>query len=210
MAKSRTKRRRVGNSRRRNSRRSNPFGVGRVKHRTSFRRRRRNPGGMGGTIRDISGLLLWGTGGAVSSLALPGLVASGMNSGITGYAMNGATAWLGGMLIGKFVGQQAGTHFMAGGLIATGLRIFNNFFGSSFPIGLSGDMGYYIENSFPLPTSGQGPYLLNPGYSGSPMPSVQAGGQVALPAGTVVTGAPGAASGGAADTPARWADRWAA
>lgn len=205
--KSTRRRRRIGNSSHRR-RRSNPgFSLGRVKRRNP--RRRRNPGGVGGTIRDISGLLLWGTGGAVSALAVPGLVASSMNSGITGYAMNGATAWLGGMLIGKFAGPQAGAHFLAGGLIATGLRIFNNFFGSSFPIGLSGDMGYYIENSFPLPTSGSGPYLLNNGYNGSPMAS-GGGGQMALPVAATAAAATGVASGGSADTPARWADRWAA
>ena len=173
------------------------------------RRRRRNPGGFGGTVNQIGGLLLWGTGGAVASLALPGLVASQYNTGITGYALNGATAWLGGMLVGKFGGQEAGAHFLAGGLIATGLRIFNNLFGSSFPIGLSGDMGYYIENSFPVPTAGTGPYLLNAGYSGSPMASVVGGSQVAaLPA--AVPAMPGTASGGSTDTPARWGDRWAA
>lgn len=179
------RRRRLGNSSHRRSRRSNPhFGFGRTHRRASHRRRRRNPG-TGGSIRDIGGLLMWGTFGAVGSLSLPGVVASQYNTGMIGYALNGATAWLGGMLIGKFAGPQAGSHFMAGGLIATGLRIFNNFFGSSFPIGLSGDgMGYYIENSFPLPTSGQGPYLLNPGYGGSPMQSVQATSPqaVALPA----------------------------
>jgi len=72
-------------------------------------------------------------------------------------------------------------------------------------------MGYYIENSFPLPTSGNGPYLLNSGYSGSPMASGNVGGgQMALPAAGAVAATAGAASGGSADTPARWADRWAA
>jgi len=193
--KAKRRHRRLGNSHRR--RHHNPFGFGRRHHRTH--RRRRNPGGFSGEIRNIGGMLLWGTGGAVASLALPGMVASSFNSGWTGYALNGLTAWVGGMLVGKFAGPLAGAHFLAGGIIATGLRIFNNFFGSSFPIGLSG-MGYYVQNNFPLPTAGTGPYLLNSGYESSvPVPSVGA----AVPATPVA-----AASATGADEPARWASRW--
>ena len=206
-SKRRRSRRRLGSSRHRNPRRSNPFGFSGRRSRRSYSRRRRNPGGMG-SVREISGLLLWGTAGAIGSLSLPGMVASQYNNGAIGYVLNAATAYVGGSLVGKFAGPQAGAHFLAGGIIATGLRIFNNFFGSSFPIGLSGDMGYYIENSFPLPTAGQGPYLLNPGYSGSPMASVQAP-AAALPAAAVAAVASTGATDGT-DTPSRWNSRWAA
>jgi len=201
-----SKRRSSSKRRHRNPRRAANTFAGTRRRNRSFRRRRRNPGGMG-SVREISGLLLWGTAGAIGSLSLPGMVASQYNTGAIGYVLNAATAYVGGSLVGKFAGPQAGAHFLAGGIIATGLRIFNNFFGSSFPIGLSGDgMGYYIENSFPLPTSGQGPYLLNPGYSGSPMASVQA------PALAAAAVAPVAATGATdgSDTPSRWNSRWAA
>lgn len=169
-----------------------------------YRRRRRNP--SFGSVRDISGLLLWGTGGAVASLAAPGLIVPNMNNGAMGYVLNGATAFIGGSLVGKFANPQAGAHFLAGGLIATGLRIFNNFFGQSFPIGLSGDMGYYVENGFPIPTAGQGPYMLNAGYGASqPMASIQAPAP-ALPA----AAAAAVAAAPAADDPGRWSNRWGA
>lgn len=198
-----TKRRR---SRRQNShrraRRHNPFGFGgRVRHHR--RRRRHNPiGGMG--FRDLGGQLLWGTAGGVASLTVPGLVASSYNSGFTGYLLNGATAWVGSMLISKMAGPKAGSDFFVGGLVATGLRIFNNYFGSSFPVGLGG-MGFYVQNSFPLPTAGTGPLLLNQGYEAStPMPSIAA----AAPAAAAAAAA-GMATATGSDEPARWG-KWAA
>lgn len=198
-----TKRRRHRNShRRRAARRHNPFGFGgRVRHRR--RSRRHNPiGGM--NFRDLGGQLLWGTAGGVATLTVPGLVASSYNSGFTGYLLNGATAWVGSMLISKMAGPKAGSDFFVGGLVATGLRIFNNYFGSTFPVGLGG-MGFYLQNSFPLPTAGSGPLLLNAGYEASmPMPSIGA----AAPA-AAAAAATAALPGAGGDEPARW-NKWAA
>jgi len=192
-------RRRIGGTRRR--RHSNPgFGFGHVKRHRS--RRRRNPGGFGGFgVRDLTGTILWGTAGALAARVLPSTFLGNKNTGILGYGANAATAVVGGMLVGKFMRPQAGQEFTAGGLIALGLRLFEDWMGGGSQ--MNGDLGYYIENSFPLPTSGQGPYLLNAGYSGSPMASVQAQPQVALPAAAAV-----AAQGG--DEPSRWNSRWAA
>lgn len=205
MAKS-TKRRSNSHRRRRN-RRHNPFGFGgHVRRQRRFHRRRRNPLG-GFSVRDLGGQLLWGTAGGVASLTLPGLVASTYNTGFTGYLLNGAAAWLGSMVIGKMAGPKAGSDFFVGGIVATGLRIFNNYFGSSFPVGLNG-MGFYLQNSFPLPTAGSGQFLLNPGYEASvPMASVAA--QGALPAAAVAAAGAGAATVSSSDEPSRWS-KWAA
>ncbi len=163
---------------------------------------------MGFSVRDLGAQLLWGTAGGVASLSVPGLVAPSFNQGWTGYLLNGLTAFVGRMVVSKVASPRAGDDFFVGGLVATGLRIFNNFFGSSFPVGLSG-LGFYVQNSFPLPTTGQGPFLLNDGYSGGPMPSVPISVQAAgLPAGGNLANVPpsGAQS---SDEPARWA-KWAA
>lgn len=198
--------RRIGSSHPR--RRQNPsFGFGRVHHR---RHRRRNPAGF--SMRDVGAQLLWGTAGGVAALTVPGLVLSSMNSGFVGYILNGATAWLGSMAVSKIGGPKAGQDFFVGGLVATGMRIFNNFFGSSFPIGLN----FYIPNSFPLPTTGSGPYLLNPGYEGStPQQSIQAGASPAAIAAAAAAAATTAATGGgtmsgSSGGDGKWSDRWAA
>lgn len=167
-------------------------------------RRRSNP--MGFNVRDIGTQLLWGTAGGVAALSVPGLVASSYNTGWTGYLLNGASAWAGSMLVGKVAGPKAGQDFFVGGLVATGLRIFNNFFGSSFPVGLSG-LGFYIPNNFPLPTTGSGPFLLNSGYEGgNPMPSVQIGGGSGSSVALASVPPAGVQS---SDEPSRWS-KWAA
>jgi len=170
------------------------------RHRKRYSRRRRNPGFGGFGVRDLTGTILWGTAGALVTRVAPSTFLGAKNTGILGYGANGATAIIGGMLVGKFMNPRAGQEFTAGGLIALGLRVFEDWMGGGSQ--LNGDLGYYIENSFPLPTSGQGPYLLNPGYNGSPMASVQAAAQVAaLPAAAAMAPAGG-------DEPGRWS-KWA-
>lgn len=201
VAKAKRRNRRRGSSSHRRHRRSNPFGFGgRVKRRSG--RRRRNPGFGGFGVRDLTGTILWGTAGALSARVLPSTFLGAKNTGILGYGANAAVAILGGSLVGKFLRPAAGQEFTAGGLIALGLRLFEDWMGGGSQ--MNGDLGYYIENSFPLPTSSNGPYLLNAGYNGSPMASVQAAAQVAaLPAGAAVPAA------GASDEPSRWS-KWAA
>jgi len=206
---------RASNRRRYHARNRNPF-FGKRRH----YHRRRNPG-MGGTISEITGLILWGTGGAIVSRALPQLVLQANNTGFVGYFANLLVAVLGGGLVGRFAKGNSGSRFTAGGVIATGLRIFSDYFGSQAQqFGLSGDLdfdlGYYVPNSFPLPTTGAGPWLLNPGQSGYPM---AAGGVPGSPAAAAIQAAAGAggagttvtvAPSGSVDEPQRWASRWAA
>jgi len=171
----------------------------------------------------------WGVAGMAGARIIPQIVAPGMNSGITGYGLNAVTSvalsWLG----GKFAGTRAAQGLLVGGLVATASRILSDWIGASNPVGgaLSGDLdfdlGFYIPNSFPLPTTGQGPFLLQPGITGAPS---QAGGVpsvIALPAtatgpATVVNGgAPGATAvqlavgtQSLADQPSGWRSPWAA
>lgn len=191
-------------------RRSNPF---RLSGRKVKRYRRRNPSGISGTIRDLSSLMLWGTAGAVAARALPQmLLGSGTNTGVVGWGANLLTAIVGGGLVGKFAGPGAGAKFTAGGVIGAALRIFSDTFSAqAAQYGLSGDsgfeLGFYIPNSFPSPTTGSGPFLLQPGQTGSPMAAGGVAGSpiAAISAPSVAAGAPGST-----DEPQRWASRWAA
>lgn len=213
--KRRSRRRR---SYRRRSRSRNPFrGYAMAPRRKSYRRRR-NPA-VAATVRELGGLILWGTTGAVAARVLPQMFLKGSNSGVMGYLANVGVTLIGGSLIGRFAGASAGAKFTAGGAIATGLRIFTDVFGAkALDYGLSGDLdfdlGFYLPNQFPLPTTGTGPYLLQPGMFGSPM---AAGGMPGLSPIAQITPAPGAltpsAPGNPAvvpDEPGRWGSRWAA
>lgn len=215
-----TKRRRNRSHRRRNPVAN--FG-GRRRARRSFRRRR-NPGtGFGlGNLKEISGMVLWGTAGALGSRILPQMLLKDSNTGIMGYGANAVTALVGGSLLGKFVSKDAGLNFTAGGAVALGLRLWSDYIGKSTitnaGLGLSGDLdfdlGYYVQNSFPLPTAGSGPYMLNAGYTGGPLtaggvmssPAIMAPGGVA-PAAAAAASVPGS---GATDDPPRWSSRWSA
>lgn len=162
---------------------------------------------MGGTLNQVGSLMIWGTAGAVAARALPATLASSYNTGITGYGLNLLTAIVGGGLVGRFAGSDKGSKFLAGGVIATALRIFSDqFSGLATQYGLGGDLGFYVNNSFPVPTAGQGPLLLNAGYSGSsPMASGGAAAAVAPAAGGSVA-APAASQ----SAPNRWTNAWAA
>lgn len=209
VAKEKRRSRRRSNSHRRH-RRGNPFGFSMSgRHHKRRSRRRRNPvfGGGRQYVSDLGGTILWGTAGALAARVVPSTFLAAKNTGILGYAANGGTALIGGYLVGKFVGPQAGREFTAGGLIALGLRLFEDWMSGGTATQVSGDLGFYIENSFPLPTSGSGPFLLNSGYSGSPMASVQSGAP-ALPVASPAP-LPSGNAGAVADEPNRWS-KWAA
>jgi hypothetical protein len=205
VAKTRKRSRRRGNTSHRSRRKSNPFGFGGGHVKRHRSRRRRNPGIGGFGVRDLTGTILWGTAGALAARVVPSTFLGTKNTGILGYGANAITAIAGGMLVGKFLRPAAGQEFTAGGLIALGLRVFEDWMGGGSQ--MNGDLGFYIENSFPLPTSGSGPYLLNAGYNGSPMASVQAQPQVAALNAAQVAAA--SAPGGSGDEPTRWS-KWAA
>jgi len=153
------------------------------------------------------------------------------NTGVVGYALNGATGLALSWALGKFWSRSAGI----GGLVGTGLAVLSRIvveqFGTATPSGtsiapssaapgVSGDMdfdlGYYISDRFPYPQGAGGPfdaypgspYLQNPPFPSTSAAAVRAGAaaaavanQLALPSGSIV-GAPASLPG------APQADRW--
>lgn len=174
-------------------------------------------------MSELVPLTAWAVAGMAGTRILPQMLAPQYNSGLGGYGLNFVTAvalsWLG----GKFAGSRASQGLLVGGMVGLAARILSDTLGGSSALGgalagdLDFDLGFYIQNSFPLPTTGSGPYLLQPGISASP--SV-AGGLPAMPsAATVAANAAGqpsaaqlaaATSAGTHDTPRAWSSPWAA
>jgi hypothetical protein len=179
-----------------------------VKHRKGYRNphhRHRNPIlGMSG------GELIVETGAAVvngvATRVIPQMILGTNNTGIVGYAANAAAGLAGAWLASKF-SVKAGHGALLGAAVAIASRILSDTMGqNALGGGLSGDMGgelgFYINNSFPLPTTSNGPLMLNPGYNGPQMLSMQIPGQqatmVATAAGTQAVAGGGAGSSNAA------------
>lgn len=225
--KTRRRRRRVArshNRRRRNGlftrrRRSNP-----VMYHHHRRRRRHNPL-LSVPMSELVPLTAWAVAGMAGTRIIPQMAAPQYNTGLGGYGLNFVTAiglsWLG----GKFAGSRASQGLLVGGMVGLAARILSDTLGGSSTLGgalagdLDFDLGFYIQNSFPLPTTGSGPYLLQPGVSASPsvsgvstMPPVQSAAAGAANA----AGQPSAAqlasatSSGSHDVPSAWRSPWAA
>ena len=220
-------------------RRRNPSLFGRRRRRSNRRtvivmrghnrhyRRRHNPF-LAVPMSELVPLTAWAVGGMAGARILPQMLAPGYNTGWTGYGLNIVTtlglSWLG----GKFAGTRAAQGLLVGGFVGTAARILADWLGGTSAIGgaLSGDLdfdlGFYIPNSFPLPTTGQGPYLLQPGITGAPSAAGGVPTVVPLPPATAQAtaaagGNPTAAqlSAGTAqmhggDTPGAWRTPWAA
>lgn len=115
-----------------------------MKRHRSRRRHHRNPLGVG---RDELMLAASGVAGGVAALALPAIVLPGSNNGAMGYAMNVAAAFALKFAGNALVGKNVGDGFFVGGLVATGLRIVKDNFGSSIP-----GLGAYWQSYFAVPT----------------------------------------------------------
>jgi len=116
-----------------------------VKH---HRHHRRNPLGLTGSD---GSRILWGSVGYVAARAVPAMVLPSKNSGLIGYAMNLATAF-----VLKFVLKgDAGDSMFVGGAVATVTRVVSDQLGTKIQ-GLSGDpaftMGAYWNSYFAVPT----------------------------------------------------------
>lgn len=171
------------------------------------------------SMSELLAMTAGGVGNGIITRSVPQLILGSNNVGIMGYGANAAAAVAGAWVIKAMFGARAGTGAIVGGFTALAQRIMSDLVGSKLgDLGLlsgdlDADLGFYIGNSFPLPTAGSGPFLLNPGYSGQPMPSVSVGGpaivSAALPAAAAGATAD-AASGGHGDGTGRWGSRWAA
>jgi hypothetical protein len=158
------------NSRRRSSRR-NPFlGMGRKK-RSGFRRRsHRNPAIAGFNTNELLKLALGAGAGVVGSKYLTQMALGSSNAGVMGYAGQAIATLALGWAANKFVGKDAATGVVAGGLGALALRIFQeNVSGTSTSMSGLGDpdmhalgvglSGYGVGTS-PIPVYGFTPPAL--------------------------------------------------
>lgn len=129
--------------------RPNREGVIKLSHRHKHHRRSlRNPLGLqSGEMSHV----LWGSAGYVAARAVPAMVLASMNSGITGYALNAATA----LVMKMVIPGQIGSDLFVGGAIATVSRIVSDNLGAKIQ-GLSGDptftLGAYWQSYFAVPT----------------------------------------------------------
>lgn len=160
-----------------------------ARHRHS--RKRRNPSAMTGVVPLVGGVIAGGLGARM----IPQAVLGASNTGIMGYAANGAVAVAGGLLLGRW-NKSAGMGFLGGGLAALAIRVYQDYTSGAGAAGSSdGTMGLYIGSSFPIPTYTTG-NPLNAGpynFAGAPL-SVAAGGQPASAA-AIQTAIPGNAYG---------------
>jgi hypothetical protein len=176
----------------------------------SRRRRHRNPI-MAMSTPDLLKALAFAAGGNIVTDLVPN--ALGVGSGILGYAASVATALAGSFLAGKVAGPSAATSALIGGGLAVLRKVLNDFFpGTILSSGMSGDLSFYINNGFPVPTTGSGPYLLNSGFTGS-QPQMNGGmpgpPQVAVSSnGQPIAAAPSLPA--AADSAWRGSGRWSA
>lgn len=144
------------------SRKSNP-----TRKLRSFRRRghrRSNPGIAGFNTNELLKLALGAGAGVVGSKYLAQMVLQDSNSGITGYAGQAIATLALGWAAGKFVGKDAATGVVAGGLGALALRIFQeNVSGTMSSMQGLGDpdmarftgMGDYVAQGLAIPASFQ-------------------------------------------------------
>lgn len=140
MANPKKSRRRRSRSRSRaNSRRSNPA----KRSRLGFRRRghrRSNPGIAGFNTNELIKLAAGAAAGVVASKYVTQMVLGSSNSGPMGYAGSAVVTIALGWAAHKFVGKDAATGVIAGGLGALALRIFQeNVSGTSASMSGLGD-----------------------------------------------------------------------
>lgn len=200
---------------------------GNVSKRRVHHRRRRNP--MFGSHRrrhrrnpiismpagDLLEMTAYGLAGFIGARAIPQALLGASNAGIMGYGANGVATVALSWLLGK-VSPKAGSGALIGGSIATVARILSDMLGQQAFGGALGDLqydlGFYINNTFPVPTTGQGPYLLNPGVTGQPTANggVQAPIVITPASSSPTAQAAAAATGGDNGGGGRWANRWAA
>jgi len=126
-------------------------------------------------VGDVAGV----TAGILGTVTLPQLVLGANNIGTTALMAEAAVA-LGLGLLSNRVSKKFGEQVMVGGFAAMLANAGSQMLGIA-PTPTSGTLGFYIDNSFPLPTSGRGPYLLNDGSSASPSANGDMNPPVVLP-----------------------------
>jgi hypothetical protein len=181
-----------------------------------FHRRRRNPEGIntGNLIPVGAGTV----GGYFVARILPASISAlaQYNTGLTGYLLNGATGFGLYMLVKRW-NRQAANGVLLGTGLAIAVRAYETYMVPSTPAAvtpaapaaMSGDLGYYISESFPTRNSlSAGPYK---GFYGTPR-----GGGPFMPTGATAVAAGQAAAqaalppagGTSMSGPDRWDSVW--
>lgn len=114
----------------RGRRRSNPGFSSHRRH--SFRRR--NPAVLGLGLMELIKLGAGAAAGGFGARAIPQAVLGSSNSGWMGYASNIVATFGLGWLANKFAGRDAALGVLAGGLSATGMRIWGDYAAPSAPV----------------------------------------------------------------------------
>lgn len=131
-------------------RRTNPV---RVSRRRSYRRRRSNPGFGVGRVGGMVTQAAWTIAGVVGTRAITQAILGSKNTGVVGYAANGAAAILLGQLTAKFLrNPAAGKMVTLGGFVGIVLRIVQEYtpVGSYIKSQLGG-LGDYTATTFFVP-----------------------------------------------------------
>jgi hypothetical protein len=170
----------------------NPF-LGKRRHSMGFRRRRhssRNPAIAGFNTTELIKLALGAGAGVVGSKYLTQLALGSNNAGPMGYAGQAIATLVLGWAAHKWMGKDAATGVVAGGLGALALRIFQeNVSGTStsmqglgdpdmHAVGVGGGMGDYRSGLSPIPVYGFTAPQLPAGSGGAVQPV--AGGPVVM------------------------------
>jgi hypothetical protein len=126
-------------------------------------------------VGDVAGVTV----GILGTVAIPQLVLGANNIGTTALMAEAGVA-LGLGLLSNRVSKKFGQQVMVGGFAAMLANAGSQMLGIA-PTATSGTLGFYIDNGFPLPTSGRGPYLLNDSGGASPTANADMNPPVVLP-----------------------------
>lgn len=114
-----------------------------------MRRRRKNPA-IGKSIGSAVGVAA----GILATEFIPGML--GLSGPLPVAAVGLATG-----LAARAINPNFGNDVLIGGIAIAVVSFLKT------QLNLGTGLSFYINNGFPLPTTGSGPYLLNAGYSGS-------------------------------------------
>lgn len=179
-------------------------------------RRHRNPGlrGMvGGLIPLGAGVV----GGYFASRMIPASIPQlqPYNTGLTGFALNGATGFLAYLVVKRW-NRTAGNGVLLGTAMALAVRAYETYMMPAIPAAapaaaVSGDLGYYVSDRFPFPQGPGGPYdpfVGTPALSTPPFATTSAAGVRAGQAAAAAALLPGAARGADGSPLQVEAERW--
>lgn len=168
---------------------------------------------MGGLLPLGAGVV----GGYFASRMIPASIPQLMpyNTGMTGFALNGATGFLAYLVVKRW-NRTAGNGVLLGTALALAVRAYETYMMPAAPMpapaaSVSGDLGYYVSDRFPFPQGAGGPYdpfVGNPALSTPPFSTTSAAGVRAGQVAAAAALTPGAARGADGSPLQVEAERW--